>query len=185
MRKIAAELREFGDLKLAKTPPTRGRRTLDLIFTNFPDMVRSVGILPPLFSHQGVESDHFAVQVSARIPRVEQYTVQKYSYVKQTPEGDIKFAEHLRCADLDQIVRQPNTDCMAERLHDLFREGIEKCYELRTTTRKSNQPQWINEHVLKLIAWRRAVFRREGRSCLLYTSPSPRDRQKSRMPSSA
>ena len=27
--------------------------------------------------------------------------------------------------------------------------------------------------------------RQEGRSCLLYTSPSPRDRQKSRMPSSA
>ena len=26
---------------------------------------------------------------------------------------------------------------------------------------------------------------REGRTCLLYTSPSPRDRQKSRMPSSA
>ena len=25
----------------------------------------------------------------------------------------------------------------------------------------------------------------QGRSCLLYTSPSPRDRQKSRMPSSA
>ena len=25
----------------------------------------------------------------------------------------------------------------------------------------------------------------EGRSCLLYTSPSPRDRQRSRMPSSA
>ena len=28
-------------------------------------------------------------------------------------------------------------------------------------------------------------FRRKVKSCLLYTSPSPRDRQKSRMPSSA
>ena len=28
-------------------------------------------------------------------------------------------------------------------------------------------------------------FKREARPCLLYTSPSPRDRQKSRMPSSA
>ena len=27
--------------------------------------------------------------------------------------------------------------------------------------------------------------KRESRTCLLYTSPSPRDRQKSRMPSSA
>ena len=30
-----------------------------------------------------------------------------------------------------------------------------------------------------------AAKRREFNSCLLYTSPSPRDRQKSRMPSSA
>ena len=30
-----------------------------------------------------------------------------------------------------------------------------------------------------------AVQRRQARNCLLYTSPSPRDRQKSRMPSSA
>ena len=29
------------------------------------------------------------------------------------------------------------------------------------------------------------ITRPEGRNCLLYTSPSPRDRQKSRMPSSA
>ena len=29
------------------------------------------------------------------------------------------------------------------------------------------------------------LFRRSNKGCLLYTSPSPRDRQKSRMPSSA
>ena len=31
----------------------------------------------------------------------------------------------------------------------------------------------------------KSLFRRHDWSCLLYTSPSPRDRQKSRMPSSA
>ena len=34
-------------------------------------------------------------------------------------------------------------------------------------------------------AARRAMTRHIKRGCLLYTSPSPRDRQKSRMPSSA
>ena len=29
------------------------------------------------------------------------------------------------------------------------------------------------------------IIKEEGKVCLLYTSPSPRDRQKSRMPSSA
>ena len=45
----------------------------------------------------------------------------------------------------------------------------------------------------QLVEWYRTVARRSprfqletyGRTCLLYTSPSPRDRQKSRMPSSA
>ena len=31
----------------------------------------------------------------------------------------------------------------------------------------------------------KGLLERSGKSCLLYTSPSPRDRQKSRMPSSA
>ena len=31
----------------------------------------------------------------------------------------------------------------------------------------------------------KALFWRDDQACLLYTSPSPRDRQKSRMPSSA
>ena len=34
-------------------------------------------------------------------------------------------------------------------------------------------------------SWCIAKFEFRGKSCLLYTSPSPRDRQKSRMPSSA
>ena len=57
-------------------------------------------------------------------------------------------------------------------------------------------------YTLQLQEWNRAVFERRGINyeivpgetlsndqaivtCLLYTSPSPRDRQKSRMPSSA
>ena len=40
-----------------------------------------------------------------------------------------------------------------------------------------------NKRLLK--KWRKAVARTHVRACLLYTSPSPRDRQKSRMPSSA
>ena len=33
--------------------------------------------------------------------------------------------------------------------------------------------------------WHRGAVDADGKTCLLYTSPSPRDRQKSRMPSSA
>ena len=33
--------------------------------------------------------------------------------------------------------------------------------------------------------WKQTSYNTHGGDCLLYTSPSPRDRQKSRMPSSA
>ena len=42
-----------------------------------------------------------------------------------------------------------------------------------------------NRFELVLAATYRARQLVQGHSCLLYTSPSPRDRQKSRMPSSA
>ena len=38
------------------------------------------------------------------------------------------------------------------------------------------------KNILEEIVWHKDI---EIKSCLLYTSPSPRDRQKSRMPSSA
>ena len=42
----------------------------------------------------------------------------------------------------------------------------------------------INAEVL-LGQWEYQVFAKGGKNCLLYTSPSPRDRTRSRMPSSA
>ena len=39
--------------------------------------------------------------------------------------------------------------------------------------------------LLDLSAWKLRAFADEMQSCLLYTSPSPRDRTRSRMPSSA
>ena len=46
--------------------------------------------------------------------------------------------------------------------------------------------RWLNQGIgLLLEKLGLDVTSRWGGSCLLYTSPSPRDRQKSRMPSSA
>ena len=65
---------------------------------------------------------------------------------------------------------------------------------------RAAQPRWaalsawdraaVCHAIADLIEERREEFARElsleqGKPCLLYTSPSPRDRQKSRMPSSA
>ena len=53
-------------------------------------------------------------------------------------------------------------------------EGEEKFYRLEGTVSTANNGGFIQ-----------SVIRYPFNACLLYTSPSPRDRQKSRMPSSA
>ena len=57
--------------------------------------------------------------------------------------------------------------------------------ELRTTV-KTAPNNYVTKAAVK--AWHRArvkMLERQGFSCLLYTSPSPRDKRQSRMPSSA
>ena len=90
-RKIKQELKEFSDIKLVNTQATRGRHALDFIFTNFPEYIKESGTIPALFNTEGVESDHAAVHIYAKMPRVVSYSIQKYSYVKQTPEGDAEM----------------------------------------------------------------------------------------------
>ena len=53
---------------------------------------------------------------------------------------------------------------MVERLHAVFAAAMDKSFQTITTTGKTTQPQWINQNIINLIAQRRAIFRREGRS---------------------
>ena len=51
--------------------------------------------------------------------------------------------------------------------------------------RTAAKPKTLTWDVETTGTWEVAIKVKEGITCLLYTSPSPRDRQKSRMPSSA
>ena len=157
-RRIEMELREFRDIELVKTPPTRGRNTLDLVFTNI-DVV-DAGVVEPVANAEGTMSDHKTVYVRAKVDRVPEYDTEKYQYLHQTTEGDQQMGSFLEKVDWSQIagIESPS-DCVS-RLHEIFEDGMTRSYELKKRIKKSS-------------------------NCLLYTSPSPRDRQKSRMPSSA
>ena len=75
--------------------------------------------------------------------------------------------EHLRVVELELA------------LADL--ETVEK--RLADVERRSKLDKGLGDELDALRAANEALS--DGRPCLLYTSPSPRDRQKSRMPSSA
>ena len=74
-RKIEAELREFRNIKLVRTPPTHGKNTLDLIFTNVHTL--EAGVVEPVANLEGVMSDHKTVYVRAKVDRVPEYDVEK------------------------------------------------------------------------------------------------------------
>ena len=70
---------------------------------------------------------------------------------------------------------------------DISLKGQRNSLELATSLRKALERDLVKEELSKDfdattidVIWRTLLF-----VCLLYTSPSPRDRQKSRMPSSA
>ena len=69
-RKIDNHLKEYPELKLVHTGPTRGRNTLDLVYTNFDEHIIEAKTIEPIANQVGVMSDHLAVHVAARIPRV-------------------------------------------------------------------------------------------------------------------
>ena len=57
--------------------------------------------------------------------------------------------------------------------------------ELEKTRASIPVSNWNAQYMQQPTAEEGAIIKREWWICLLYTSPSPRDRQKSRMPSSA
>ena len=64
-------------------------------------------------------------------------------------------------------------------------EGIKISVEKQTTLKITGFDKQLVGSVVSKIKTFRKIEPYKGKGCLLYTSPSPRDRQKSRMPSSA
>ena len=78
----------------------------------------------------------------------------------------------------------PLTEAEREELHALMQQ-IELELELETKTQDSSLADGVNLAVERFELEHPTLAGTLRNICLLYTSPSPRDRQKSRMPSSA
>ena len=83
----------------------------------------------------------------------------------------------VRKHELVAVETGKNIDDVAEALIRDVRDDLAEMPEYAHCETAAYAPEPIQEH--------RRVRRYQYEICLLYTSPSPRDRQKSRMPSSA
>ena len=161
-RKISKELENFPDIKEVLTPPTRGNHKLDLVLTNFSDRIEKAGVMDPIFNASGQQTDHKTVYVKAQIPRVEEYTVNTYTYLRKSKEGHEAMKQKIRGKDWSELMESNTTTQMVEKLHGFFNESMNASYQ--KVTIKRNEPQWMTNAIRKLIARRRAIFREERRS---------------------
>ena len=93
--------------------------------------------------------------------------------------NDLEAILSVSNTDVDEAIHvvQDNADAIFTWDYEKGeRPALNKLYE------KAKRAQWNGETDLP---WDTDVDLEKNAACLLYTSPSPRDRQKSRMPSSA
>ena len=86
----------FPDLDWIRSGPTRKRKTLDIIVTNYRDLVTKVFTNAPLESEIGTISDHKVLAVEALLTRPQSFAWETHEYLKITTEGKARFADMIK-----------------------------------------------------------------------------------------
>ena len=160
----------YPDIKILNTEPTRKDRTLDIIATNCLAYLIKSQVCHPLEGEYGQISDHKLVLAEFKLPRPRAFTWEVHEYLQITEIGKKEFIDRVNAIDWKDLSELwPNQDAMANVFTETLQDILHSCFKWKRVRRKSTDKPWISDAL----------------SCLLYTSPSPRDRQKSRMPSSA
>ena len=87
-----------------------------------------------------------------------------------------------------EFFTDPRTEDLQARQHALLKRIVQKCqhgFRLRELPVVAELLDIVPKRIEGLVEKDAEESEELERTCLLYTSPSPRDRQKSRMPSSA
>ena len=150
---------EHPDLKQVEIGATRGSAALDIIATNINDSMIDCGTTEAIRSECGTSTDHLTPYASFRMPRVPTYNIEKYTYRHITEEAHHKFGELLENADWRPVLESNSSNKAMAALHQIFQEGLNVAYELKTSKKKTSEPVWMTEWLRKDIESRRTVFK--------------------------
>ena len=84
-----------------------------------------------------------------------------------------------------EILSQDEKTALRERIQDICKKAVSELMDPTSQMSDEERAQYEQKIFQKLKQGKRLSSAEMNYFCLLYTSPSPRDRQKSRMPSSA
>ena len=143
-RELNAAIRDFRDIQIVPTGPTRGNSVLDIIATNLHDKVSEVTTIAPIHSEEGVPSDHRAVLIRTAMPRVPNYDISTYTYYRRDEDSLEAFNEFVGRQSWNEIYEEESLSKKVERFHQIIEDGIKESFEKKTTRKKTSEPSWIS-----------------------------------------
>ena len=156
-------MEEHMELREADVGETRGHRSIDRVFTNFHRSVVESDTRLPLSSEEGNESDHKIAYIRAVFPRSSVKTI-SYTYRPFTEQGVRQFVNILANADWEPVLSVGNPSDKVVAFQSIVENGMNTCFPTKTTTRREDDPPWINEKIRALGRRRRREYDRNGRS---------------------
>ena len=163
-RDVGHALGEVGDFDLLATDYTRGRSTIDLVYTNCAPNIKNSTTLPPLQAGGGALSDHKCFYVVAEF-----VPMKKYKWLVQwrrirNAEREGAFARDLATRDWAYLGQMGDVEEMVSDLESVVRSLTDKHFPLARVRKRSNESPWITRSIRRLWKKKIRLYKEAGRS---------------------
>ena len=165
---ISEALSEFDNIMEVSTPPTRGDRRIDRLFTNWQEYIEEAGCIPPLHTEEVdgevAVSDHQVQYLISRLPRRNPVKWESYSYRPYSTTGERDFLEELGRHDWRGLLRMSGVNAKTEELHRVLSDLLGRHFPIKTVRRRDTDLPWLDARAKKMIKKKAAIFKAEGPS---------------------
>ena len=156
-------IEDHPDLLEVDHGPTRGDRSIDRTFVNFGRALIEYGTLPPLETEEGMVSDHMMAWGKA-IFKTESPETVTYKHRPYTATGAEQFVTEIAGQDWSVVYNGRTPDDKAAAYQEVVEGLMDRCFPVKTVTRRKSDPPWVNEKIRRLCMKRRKIYDKEGRS---------------------
>ena len=159
------DLGDFADIEEVQVGHTRGDKSIDRIFTNFPRKITESGTLAPLENESEDDvrrSDHRTAFAVAELQRREAFRWEVYSYRHYSSEAVEKFKHWIALYEWEEVFQAEGAERKAEEYQRALTVAIEDCFPLKKRKKKSTDLPWMTRSIIKQIEDRKELYVREG-----------------------
>ena len=165
---IGDALRDFPELEEVQTPPTRGDRHIDKIFTNFSEHIVDAGCVPPLETEGTAEtrtySDHVIQYCMSRIAKKNPIVWETYTTRPYNTKAADNFVNEMKEVDWNNIYQLNSANSMAIELQMTLDEMMDRHFPVKVVKKKESDLPWYNNVARRMTKKKLAIYKSEGKS---------------------